>query len=170
MNSMKLRHTGALALALASVVALSAALAPAAFAEEPDTTDNTAVVETVAGRNSHRKGRCHGGGRAEAAEIETAIGKDAAKEIALADAGLTAEQTGKVRARYSEKDDTPVYRVRFTVEGTSYSYKIDAETGAVLEKETGSAAEEHSHSKKGGRKANAEAGTISDQAAKVNNA
>ena len=151
------------------MVALSAALAPAAFAEEPD-TDSTAVVETVPGRKGHDKGGHHGGGRAEAAEIETAIGKDAAKEIALADAGLTAEQAGKVRARYSEKDDTPVYRVRFTVEDTSYSYKIDAETGAVLEKETGSAAEEHSHGKKGGRKANAEAETIPGQAAEVSNA
>ena len=42
----------------------------------------------------------------QVAEPDGAIGKDRAKEIALADAGFTAEQTGKVRARVTEQDGT----------------------------------------------------------------
>ena len=78
---------------------------------------------------------------------------------------MTAEQAGKVKARYSEQDGTPVYRVRFTLEDTSYSYQIDAETGAVLERETGSAAEGHSRGRRGGRGSAAEAGRIAEHSA-----
>ena len=70
----------------------------------------------------------------EAAEPEGAIGKDAAREKALSDAGLTEEQVGRIRARVSDSDGTTVYKVRFTCDGQKYSYQIDAMTGAILDK------------------------------------
>ena len=70
-----------------------------------------------------------------AAEPEGAIGKDAAKEIALADAGIEAE--GKVLARYKEEDGAGFYKVKFKSGGQTFRYRIDAMTGAVLEKTAG---------------------------------
>ena len=70
-----------------------------------------------------------------AAEPEGAIGKDAAKEIALADAGIEAE--GKVLARYKEEDGVGFYKVKFKSGGQTFRYRIDAMTGAVLEKTAG---------------------------------
>ncbi len=96
------------------------------------------------GETAERGGSCHGRGHghghghgakpAEAAEPEGAIGKDAAKAAALADAGLTAEQVQKLRSRVSDKDGTTVYKVKFTYENQSYSYRIDPVSGAVLDK------------------------------------
>jgi len=73
----------------------------------------------------------------EVEEPENAIGKDAAKAKALEDAGVTAEQTGKVRSHVSQLDDgTVIYKVRFTCDGKRYSYQINATTGAVIDKST----------------------------------
>ena len=66
------------------------------------------------------------------AEPEGVIGKDAAKEAALADAGAEAE--GHVRGRYTEKDGTGIYKVTFKAGGQKYKYRIDAMTGEILEK------------------------------------
>ena len=66
------------------------------------------------------------------AEPEGVIGKDAAKEAALADAGAEAE--GHVRGRYTEKDGTGIYKVTFKAGGQRYKYRIDAMTGEILEK------------------------------------
>ena len=66
------------------------------------------------------------------AEPEGAIGKDAAKEAALADAGVQAE--GHVRGRYTEKDGPGIYKVTFKAGGQRYKYRIDAMTGEILEK------------------------------------
>ena len=66
------------------------------------------------------------------AEPEGVIGKDAAKEAALADAGIEAE--GHVRGRYTEKDGTGIYKVTFKSGGQRYKYRIDAMTGEILEK------------------------------------
>ena len=80
--------------------------------------------------------------REKVAEPENAIGKDAAKEKALADAGLTSDQTGKVRSRVSKLEDgTVIYKVRFTYDGQKYSYRIDAVTGEILEKSNEAATE-----------------------------
>ena len=65
-------------------------------------------------------------------EPEGVIGKDAAKEAALADAGAQAE--GHVRGRYTEKDGTGIYKVTFRAGGQRYKYRIDAVTGEILEK------------------------------------
>ena len=71
----------------------------------------------------------------ETAEPENAIGKDAAKAKALADAGLTADQIKKVRAHVSETEDgTIIYKVGFVFEGQKYSYQIDALNGTIISK------------------------------------
>ncbi len=74
----------------------------------------------------------HGKSGSKTAEPEGAIGKDAAKEAALADAGAEAE--GHVRGRYTEKDGTGIYKVTFKAGGQRYKYRIDAMTGEILDK------------------------------------
>ena len=74
----------------------------------------------------------HGKKAAKTAEPEGVIGKDAAKEAALADAGAEAE--GHVRGRYTEKDGTGIYKVTFKAGGQRYKYRIDAMTGEILDK------------------------------------
>lgn len=82
-------------------------------------------------------------------EPENAIGKDAAKEIALRDAGISAEDAGKARARLSEAEDgTILYRVRFTCNGETSHYRIDAISGEIIEKSTEAASEKTSETKK----------------------
>lgn len=166
---MKQKRTGLFALALASVMAISA-LVPAAFAADSSTDAVSGATPSESTDARGGKGRCgHRGGRQRNETTEEAgIGKDAAKTAALSDAGLTAKQVEKVRARYSTKDDTAAYRVFFVYEDTAYSYKIDAETGAVLDKKTGSAEELQSRGKhgKGGKEAAAEEAGIGRDAAK----
>ena len=74
----------------------------------------------------------HGRSGSKMVEPEGVIGKDAAKEAALADAGIEAE--GHVRGRYTEKDGTGIYKVTFKTGGQRYKYRIDAMTGEILEK------------------------------------
>ena len=62
---------------------------------------------------------------------EGAIGKDAAKEAALKEAGLTAEDVSHIHARYSET--TGGYKVRFKTETVKYKITVEAITGAILE-------------------------------------
>ena len=71
----------------------------------------------------------------ETAEPENAIGKDAAKEKALTDAGLSSDQIKKIKARVSTTEDgTVIYKVGFVFEGQKYSYQIDALTGTIINK------------------------------------
>ncbi len=71
----------------------------------------------------------------EAAEPENAIGRDAAKEKALSDAGVTEDQAGRVMAHVSTLDDgTVIYKVRFICNETGYSYQINAVSGAIVDK------------------------------------
>ena len=123
-----MKNKMALALALAGVLSLSA-LVPSALAADLSNGEGGTVVEET--QKAHRK---HGKGEKVAAP-EDAIGKDAAKAKALADAGVTAEQAGKVKSRVSELDDgTVIYKVHFTCDGQRYSYQINAVTGAVVDK------------------------------------
>lgn len=129
---------------------ITAAFVPTALAERGDAapaaeteqrTEMTAPSsEAGCGGSSTRE--CRGGhgrrGRHEqSAEPENAIGRDAAKEAALADAGLTSDQVEKVRARVSGKDGTILYRVSFRYDGQKYSFKIDPLTGEILDKTVG---------------------------------
>ena len=63
------------------------------------------------------------------------IGEDAAKEIALKDAGIAEASTSGVGVNL-DSEETPVhYDVNFEAGGLNYDYGIDALTGAVLTKE-----------------------------------
>ena len=120
--------------------------------EKPSNADGTTDGTVKEGCGKHGK-------KEEVAEPENAIGKDAAKEKALADAGIAADTAGKVRARLSTLEDgTVVYKVKFTVDSQKYSYKIDAVSGNIVDKstETVSAEDEakegRGHGKRGGMK------------------
>lgn len=154
-----------LALALVSVLTVSA-LAPGALAatSEQGSGEETTVRETAKGGRHGRHGE-----RSGVAEPENAIGKDAAKEKALTNAGVTAEQAGKVMARVSQTDDgTVIYKVRFTCDGQCWHYQIDAVTGAILDKSV-EAATEHTERQDGqGRQAgHGRHGNRSDAAAET---
>ena len=140
-----------------SGVLLISLAAPAAFAARSENvTDGTEQAQMTQQESGRQRGRTengrpgegtagsmtgerrHGRGshkRPEEPEApENAIGKDAAKEIALADAGFAAEQVEKVRARLSDKDGTLVYKVSIKYDGQKYSYKLDPLTGEILDK------------------------------------
>ncbi|MBQ7557047.1 MAG: PepSY domain-containing protein [Lachnospiraceae bacterium] len=100
---------------------------------------------------------CPGKGRMEeVAEPENAIGKDKAKSKALTDAGVTEEQAGRVMVKVSKTDDsTVVYDVRFFYNEKCYSYRINALTGAVIEKSDEAMTEDMMKGRKGpGQKKN----------------
>ncbi len=145
-----MKNKGILALALAGVLTAST-LAPSVLAAAPaQESDSGTVVEET--QKAHRHGKLGG---EKVAEPENAIGKDAAKAKALADAGVTEEQAGKVRARVVQLDDgTVVYKVYFAYDGQRYSYQIDAVTGTVTDKSVEAvteddAAEHRGHGKRG---------------------
>ena len=63
------------------------------------------------------------------------IGADRAKEIALADAGLTEADTQYLRTKADYDDGRSVYEVEFYADGTEYDYEIAAADGAILSKD-----------------------------------
>ena len=145
-----------LALAFAVVMSVSAfttfAIAATTKDAQQETTQSAEQTES-----KHR--RC----KKEKVEApENAIGKDAAKEAALKDAGLTAEHAGKVRSHVSKTEDgTVVYKVHFSANDKWYSYKIDALTGEVIER-TEQTAEEHEAAKEAARAKKSEAADAAD--------
>jgi len=60
------------------------------------------------------------------------IGLEKAKEIALADAGFTAEQVRFERAKRGREDGVVIYEIEFEKDGREYEYEIHAGTGAIL--------------------------------------
>lgn len=71
------------------------------------------------------------------------IGIDAAKEAALAAAGISSDQVSFSSAGLDNKNGTFYYEINFSENGIEYEYDIDAITGVVIEekKETESAIE-----------------------------
>lgn len=65
----------------------------------------------------------------------TFIGYDAARDAALAHAGVTLEQAWELEVDDDLDDHTPKYEVEFKAGGMEYEYEIDAYTGAVLKVE-----------------------------------
>lgn len=63
------------------------------------------------------------------------IGRDRAKSIALAHAGLTESQITRLQVEKDEDDGRIVYEIDFEKGNTEYEYTIDAVTGTVLEHE-----------------------------------
>ena len=150
-----MKHKKAIALVLAALMAVGAFTA-SAYAVESGKEPQTSVEETV---QTHRRGHRK---KEKVAEPENAIGKDAAKQAALKDAGVTEDQVEKIKARTSKLDDgTVVYKVGFTAGDKYYSYKINALTGAVEDKSE-MTAEEHAAAKenrKGERRGKAQQGS-----------
>ena len=143
-----------IALAAGAILSMSAALTPVlAETPAPGTETEPPVSET---ESCGHKGKSSA--KQEAEEPENAIGKDAAKEAALKDAGISADAAGKVRARLAQTEDgTVVYKVSFVSNSVRYSYRINAVSGAVVEKSSAeAAAETASKSEKRGMKQEAE--------------
>ncbi|MDO4711180.1 MAG: PepSY domain-containing protein [Peptostreptococcaceae bacterium] len=63
------------------------------------------------------------------------IGVEKAKNIALKDAGLKANQVAFVKAKLDNDDGKAVYDVEFYSNNVEYDYEIDAKTGKILEKD-----------------------------------
>ena len=148
---MKVRRMMSLILAVLCVCSLaSGALAAETDARSQATQKHSAQLETDSEDQSAPRAK-KGGKKQEAAEPENAIGKDAAKEKALADAGLSADQVEKLRARVSESDGSTAYKVRFTYGGQRYSYRIDALSGEILDQKVSDASEETSRGKHGAK-------------------
>ena len=65
---------------------------------------------------------------------ETDIGLEAAKNAALADAGVSAADATFTEQKRDREDGVLVYDIEFYTSTTEYEYEIDASTGAVREK------------------------------------
>lgn len=59
------------------------------------------------------------------------IGLEAAREIALADAGLTAADVTFTKERYEREDFVYVYEIDFYTATEEYDYEINADTGEI---------------------------------------
>lgn len=64
------------------------------------------------------------------------IGKEAALEAALNDAGVSESDTTRLRVSSERDDGRKVYEVRFDVEGTEYDYEISGTDGQILSVDT----------------------------------
>ena len=127
-----MKHKRWLALLLAAVLTVTALSVTgfAAFAAEDE-------AETTTEAGPERGGRSRHGRRENVEAPEGEIGKDAAKEAALSDAGLSADQVEKICAKVAQTEDgAVVYKVRFTYDGQRNSYQIDALSGKLLDKQT----------------------------------
>ena len=168
-----MKHNKWIAMLLAAVLAI-AAMSIAAFAETAADSQTEATVEgstdnpseTTAEENtakSEHRGRGSSTNKGKMAEPENAIGKQAARDAALADAGIIADQAGKVKARISKLEDgTVIYKVSFTSGDLWYSYRIDAVTGAILEKTAENAVEHEAAKAERGERGSKE-GKFSDE-------
>ncbi len=141
-----MKHKKMIALVMAVAVSASA-FAVSAFAKTADSANQEASAQQAQGaeqQGKHSK-------KEKVAEPENAVGKDAAKQAALKDAGLAEDAVEKLKARVSAAEDsTMIYKVHFTANDTWYSYKIDALSGKILDKQT-QTAEEHEASGPQGR-------------------
>lgn len=68
------------------------------------------------------------------------IGKDAALEAALQDAGVTEEEAARLKTSKDSDDGRTVYEIQFDANGTEYDYEIAAEDGTILNVDTESIA------------------------------
>ena len=73
------------------------------------------------------------GTSSQSTDGSAAITEDQAREIALADAGLTAEEVTFLKTKLDRDDGRLVYDVEFyTADYTEYDYEIDAADGTIL--------------------------------------
>lgn len=74
------------------------------------------------------------------------IGAAEARQLALADAGLTAAEVETISADMNTDNGTAYYDVDFAVGGQGYEYSIDAVTGTVIKSRSFNTAQEESRS------------------------
>ena len=135
-----MKHKLILAASLAAILSVSAFATSVSAAT---TSNSQAAVESSTGNTK----KCEKGKKEKVAEPENAIGKDKAKAAALKEAGITEDKAEKIKARVTKLEDgTVVYKVGFTSGDKYYSVKVNALTGAVVDK-TVQSAEEHEASK-----------------------
>ena len=63
------------------------------------------------------------------------ISLDAAKEKAISDAGVDRNSVKFTKAKLDNDDGVAVYEIEFTADGKEYEYDINAETGAIIDKD-----------------------------------
>ncbi|MCD7739030.1 MAG: PepSY domain-containing protein [Lachnospiraceae bacterium] len=72
--------------------------------------------------------------QSDAAASAEAITADAAKEVALTDAGLTADAVTFTKAELDYDNGMIVYDIEFYAENVEYEYEVNANTGAIYSK------------------------------------
>lgn len=89
----------------------------------------TMQLSVTDGQDAANPASGQGGGTGSTA----AVTETQAREIALADAGLTAEQVTFIKSKLDYDDGRQSYDVEFyTADNVEYDYEIDASTGAIL--------------------------------------
>lgn len=102
-------------------------------AENTADAGNTAVEEPPAAEAGAAPAASQGGEDSSAASETEQLTLDAAKETALAGAGLTADQVTFTKEKLDWEDGRQVYDIEFhTAGGAEYDYEIDVETGKVV--------------------------------------
>ena len=76
------------------------------------------------------------GGNAGSTDSTDVIGAENAQNFAFADAGVDPVSAQAVRVTYERFEGEFVYSVEFIAGGTEYAYKINAQDGSVLRKES----------------------------------
>ena len=64
---------------------------------------------------------------------ENRITEDAAKQIALEKAGMTADQVRFTKAHLDNDDGRLEWEIEFVADGIEYEFDIDAQTGTVFD-------------------------------------
>lgn len=77
----------------------------------------------------------NGGNTAGEGSYAVKITKEEAEAIALAHAGLTADQVRFDHTEYDGDDRYPEYEIEFYCDGWEYQYEVHAETGEILQSE-----------------------------------
>ena len=101
------------------------------------------------------------------------IGKDAALEAALGDAGVSESDTTRLKVSQERDDGRTIYEIRFDADGKEYDYEVAASDGQILSVDvemltggqqgnTGSAAGGNSSGTAGTGAADAQTGTAAD--------
>ncbi len=115
--------------------AASTAEAPSTASTAASTATSAAATDTAASTATSVAATDTASSAAAPANTAPAneyIGDDAAKDIALADAGLTADGVTELKSELDLDDATIHYDVDFKANGMEYDYDIDAMTGAII--------------------------------------
>ena len=99
------------------------------------TTQTTSTVAQTATTDADPLSSTTSTDTTPAATMTVAVTAQQAQEIALTDAGFDADEISGLRTEFDYDDRTPHYDVQFYQGAIEYDYEIDAQTGAILEKD-----------------------------------